>query len=91
VAIFFVIGNSAADRAGLLGIQTSEDGQQSLGDVILSVNEQSVDSWDELLHVLEQHKIGETVRLQVVRDGRTIWLPVTLQERNVERGFRMDE
>jgi S1-C subfamily serine protease len=91
VAIWYVVGNSAADRAGLLGIQSSEDGRQTMGDVILSVNERSVDSWDELLHALEQHKIGETVRLQVVRDGRTIWLPVTLQERNSERGPRTGE
>ncbi|MDA8165830.1 MAG: trypsin-like peptidase domain-containing protein [Desulfobacteraceae bacterium] len=71
-------GTSAA-KAGLQGI-SNFGGQIVLGDIITAINGKPVRSYNEFRDELDRHRVGETVRLTVQRNGRTLEVPVTLEE-----------
>ena len=78
-----------AANAGLQGLSRTEDGIV-LGDIIVGVDGQKVSNNDELLRMLDKHKIGDTVKVEVVRRGRRTIVPVQLTEVpaiNRRRGF----
>ncbi len=64
-----VIENSAAQRAGL-----------QAGDCFVSMDDIAIDSYDTLVGIIESHKVGDTVNVQVRRDNKIIDLEVTFQE-----------
>ncbi len=70
---------SGAARAGLRGTRRDDDGDILLGDVVTRFGEKEVASGGDLLNALEERKEGETVLVNVLRDGRSIELRVTLQ------------
>jgi 2-alkenal reductase len=52
------------------------------GDVITGIEEQDVKEFDDLLgYIVGQTAVGQTIDLRVLRDGKTISVPVTLGER----------
>jgi 2-alkenal reductase len=51
------------------------------GDIITAVGNVKLDSNTSLRAALLQHKAGETVALEVLRDGKTMSVDVTLTER----------
>ena len=63
-----VVPGSAADRAGLRGI---DRGSGRLGDVITHVNGERVRTVAELAEALTAAGIGNTAELTVIRDGRS--------------------
>ncbi|MCS6925975.1 MAG: trypsin-like peptidase domain-containing protein [Candidatus Binatia bacterium] len=79
VLVLDVPPGSAAARAGIRPTRYDERGIIQLGDVIIGVNDQPVQTSDELFNLLEAHQVGETVTITVQRDGQTRRLPVTLQ------------
>lgn len=64
-----VSGFSAAERAGV-----------KAGDVITSFDGKKVETIDELNKLRDEHKAGETVRLELYRNGATIKTELTLLE-----------
>ncbi len=70
---------SAAEKAGLRGASMSRDGSFVPGDVIVAVEGRRVDSVGRLLGRLDDFKVGDTVKLAVVRDGQEREVAVTLQ------------
>jgi serine protease Do len=62
--------NSPAGHAGL-----------QPGDVITSVNDDRVDTWNQFVHDVVAKKVGETVKLGIVRDRSSRSVAVTLAER----------
>jgi S1-C subfamily serine protease len=83
-----VYRNSGAAAAGLRPaiVRDSIYGMslQQLGDVILTVGGRKVGSADELQNALQDKKPGETVDVELLRQGRRITVPVRLSERPVE-------
>ncbi len=84
--IVTVIDGSPADKAGLRG----SEGTVSLeginypkgGDIILSVDGIEVRQIDDILiHLQRAKSVGDEMVLEVLRDGRTTNITVTLQER----------
>jgi 2-alkenal reductase len=73
VVVAEVVPGSAADRAGLRGIDQAAG---TLGDVITHVGGRPVRSVVELSHTLAAAGIGSEVVLTVLRDGREISVPV---------------
>ncbi len=67
IIIHQVIADGPAARAGLIGIQTSEGGDQYLGDVIVRVAGQRVDGIEELLTVLDRYNVGDDVEIGYTR------------------------
>jgi S1-C subfamily serine protease len=79
VAVLRVTPGSPAEAAGLRGVQAQPDGSIVPGDVILKVGGTPVESVPRLLGRLDDHQVGDTVRLEVLRDGETREVSVTLQ------------
>jgi S1-C subfamily serine protease len=75
-----VVPGSAAASAGIRGLVQTEDGDVELGDIIMSVDGQAVNTSDDLYKVLDKHQIGDTVQVEVLRNNRRVTLPVRLTE-----------
>ncbi|MFI7194839.1 trypsin-like peptidase domain-containing protein [Nocardia nova] len=67
-AVADVVGNSPAAKAGI-----------AEGDVIVKVGDRQVTEPAELTVAVQSHQIGETVNFQLIRDGRQVDVPVTLE------------
>jgi S1-C subfamily serine protease len=76
VLIVEVVPDSPAARAGLRG--DSAGGQ---GDVIVSVDGQPIEDWEDLLLALGVHQPGERMRLGIVRDPTYFEVQLTLDAR----------
>ncbi len=77
VVILEVVPNSAAEKAGLRGVDVE---QQIVGDVIVEVDGHEVRNQEDLYRSLDLHDVGEVVRLKVIRGDKPIEVQVTLQE-----------
>ena len=80
VIIGEVATGSEAERAGLQGIQRNSEGELLLGDVIIGVDDKTVEDIDGLADALEKHKIGDTVTVKILRDGKEMSTKIRLQE-----------
>lgn len=81
-----VTKDSPADKAGLLGStkQAQIDGQQVRlgGDVITAIEGQPVNRFEDLVTYLARSgKVGQAVKLTVLRDGKASSVTATLTER----------
>jgi S1-C subfamily serine protease len=85
VLIIQVARGGGAAAAGLRGMQQTETGEVELGDIIVGIDNDKVGNSDELFRVLEKHQIGETVQVQIWRNGRRMGVPVRLMESRTAR------
>ena len=78
-----VVRGSSEDLAGVRGARQIVDiGNVELGiggDLITAIDGKRIQGEDALIRAISQRRVGETITLTVVRDGRTIQLPVKLQ------------
>ncbi len=51
-----------------------------MGDCIIALGDVAVSTHAEVKSQLNNYAVGDTVQLQVIRDGRTLTLDVTLEE-----------
>ena len=84
--IVSIVKGSPAEKAGLHGSsETKEiDGikYQIGGDVILSVDHKDVRKIDDILiHLQREKKVGDTIDLEILREGRVTNFELTLEER----------
>jgi S1-C subfamily serine protease len=79
VVVIRVTPGSPAAAAGLRGVQPAGDGRIVPGDIIVAVDGTEVESVARLLARLDDHEVGETVRLTLLRDGRRTEIDVPLQ------------
>jgi len=74
-----------ADKAGLKGASKQAQIGNFLhpmgGDIIVQVNQIPINTADELIKYLRERKIGETITLKIIRNGKSQEVKVTLQER----------
>jgi len=68
VVLRSVVAGSPAEKAGLIGLQ--DDGRVP-GDIVVGVNGEPVADYDDLYNALDGRKAGEEVTLQVLRNGET--------------------
>jgi serine protease Do len=71
VVVDSVQSGSPADRAGL-----------KLGDVILSINGQSINSGNDLVQIVSGSRIGSRVTVEYLRDGKKLTASVEVADRN---------
>ncbi|RJP35211.1 MAG: PDZ domain-containing protein [Candidatus Omnitrophota bacterium] len=76
-AILQVDQNQPADRAGLIGVQTSPVGDR-LGDIIIAIDGNPIKNNDDLLQIMDKHSPGDALSLGVLRDEIKREVTVTL-------------
>ena len=71
--------DSTAEKAGLRG--TSQVlGGVVLGDIIIAVEGNKIESYDDLRDELDRYKIGDSVNMIIIRDEQPMEIPVELEE-----------
>jgi serine protease Do len=71
-----VVQGGPADKAGIRGFS----GDRRLGDIILSVDGQKMNSLDDLFRLLDRKKIGEVIDIELLRTGERRTVKVQLSE-----------
>jgi S1-C subfamily serine protease len=79
VMIWQIAAGGAAANAGLRGLTQTEDGDVELGDIIVGIAGEKVARTDDLYRILDKHKVGESVTVDIVRNGKRMSVPVQLQ------------
>ena len=79
VAVLRVFPNSGAAAAGLRPAQRDRRGDLVIGDIITEVEGKTVSTPSTMLSLLDEHEIGDRVKLTVIRDGKKINTVVELQ------------
>jgi S1-C subfamily serine protease len=79
VLVVDVASGSAAARAGIQPTRRDAAGRVRLGDVITAVDGKKVESPNDLFLALEKYKVGDTVTVTSLRDGRTVQTTVRLE------------
>ena len=72
--VYQVLPGGSAERAGIRGISSNGD----LGDIIISIDGQKTNDTDDLDRVLDKKQIGDSVQVELYRDGKTITVPIKL-------------
>lgn len=72
--VYSLVPGGAAERAGLRAV--TDDG--TIGDIIVSIDGQNLNDTDDLYRLLDKKQFGDTVQLQILREGRTITVPARL-------------
>ena len=67
IMIYEVADNSPAERAGLRA-----------GDIIYKVNDTLIQSFDDLSEIIDDSKVGDTLRVLADRDGKKVSVDVVL-------------
>lgn len=71
--IYQTAPGGSAERAGLRGMS-----QGKIGDIITAVDGEKMSDTDDLFRVLDKHQIGDTISVEVFRDGKSQAIPVKL-------------
>ena len=80
VLIVQMTPGGAAANAGLHGVTQTENGDFELGDIIVGIDGEKVNNTDDLSRLMDKHQVGDTIRLELVRNGRRTTVPVHLSE-----------
>lgn len=83
--IMEIVPNGPADKAGLKGSNRQVQVGNSLisigGDVITELNSEKVNSSDDLIRIIRDHRPGDNIELKILRDGRFLRINVILGEK----------
>ena len=82
--VYQVLPGGSADRAGIRPV--ASDG--TIGDIILSINGQPTNEMDDLYRILDRAQFGETLQVEVFRQGQTVTVPVRLLPNTVQSNSR---
>jgi len=86
VAVLRVFPDTGAAAAGLRAVERDRRGDLHIGDVIVAIDGKAVASPSTVLSLLDEHEIGDSVKLTMLRDGKKIDASVILQ--GAQRGRR---
>jgi S1-C subfamily serine protease len=79
VLIVEVMRGGPAAKAGIRPTRRESSGRVILGDVITAIEGKRVESPNDLFLILENHQVGDTVTVALLRDGKTVQTKVTLE------------
>jgi S1-C subfamily serine protease len=77
VVVLEIIPNSPAQKAGLRGLTQTDQGV-TIGDVIVGIGDQRIKNYDDLYNYLDTKKVGEKLKLKVLRENREIETQIEL-------------
>jgi len=89
VVVWEVAPGGAAANAGLQGLTQTENGDVEIGDIIVAIDGDKIGNADDLSRILDKHQLGDTVKVEIVRNGRRTAVSVRLTEApDSRRGIR---
>jgi S1-C subfamily serine protease len=91
VLIWTVRQGGAGANAGLRGLSRTTDGDVAIGDIIVAIDGQKITTDDDVYRMLDKHQIGDTVNVEVIRNGRKATIPVKLTDAPPARRGRYNE
>jgi S1-C subfamily serine protease len=77
VAVLYADSKGPSGKV-LRGITRDSYGRYILGDVILAIDDQETNSYNDVYRILEKYQVGDTVTLTVIREEKTIKLKIKL-------------
>ncbi len=80
VVVTYVDPNGTAGKAGLKGMTKDRYGRTYLGDIITKINGKEVNTRDDIFQILEKFKIGDTVKLEFLREKKKVKVTAILRE-----------
>lgn len=80
VLIIQVVQGGPAAAAGLRETTQTEDGDISLGDIVVAIDSEKVRNNDDLYRILDKHQIGDVIKVEVLRNNARLSVPVRLLE-----------
>jgi len=90
ILIYSVQSGGSAANAGLRGLVQTEDGDVELGDIIIAIDGAKIGNSDDLSRVLDKHKVGDSINVEIMRQGRRMTVPVRLMDNPDRRGNRRE-
>ena len=79
VLVVEVAQGSAAAKAGLRPTRREASGRVKLGDVITAIDGKKIESPNDLFLTLEKYKVGDSVNVSLLREGKAVQVKVTLE------------
>ncbi len=79
VMVLRTLPGSSAQKAGLKGITIYPDGSFDPGDIILSIDKKPVHSTRDIDDILDTHQVGDTVTVEIAREGRVLKKEIMLE------------
>ena len=79
VLLVDVAQGSAAAKAGLRPTRREASGRVRLGDVITAIDGKKIESSNELFLLLEKYKVGDSINVTLLREGKSVQVKVTLE------------
>ena len=67
--VLYTQENGAAEKAGLRGVRQDAYGKRYLGDIILKINGKETNSYNDIYHILDNYKVGDTIEVTFLRNG----------------------
>lgn len=83
VLVLDVQPGGAAAKAGLKPTLRDDYGSLILGDIITSLDDKPVRTYEDLFEVLDSKRVGDSISVGLVREGRPLTVRLTLQQRNL--------
>jgi S1-C subfamily serine protease len=77
VIVLSVQADGPAAKAGLRGVDQTPNGIV-LGDVIVEIDSERIEDYDDLYNTLDKHAPGDVVRVTVIRNGKKLTMSVEL-------------
>ena len=78
VVIDQAVRGGPAAKAGLRGGRHLPGGRYSPGDVIVGIDGHAVKDYDDLFNALDLYKVGDSVAVKILRDGKEQTFPIRL-------------
>jgi S1-C subfamily serine protease len=79
VLILTIAPNTSAEKAGLHETERNESGRLVLGDLITAIDGEPVRTTDDLYRIIDRHKVGDTVKMTIMREGKKLEVAVKLE------------
>jgi len=79
ILIIEVEKGGAADTAGLRGTRVDAKGGMALGDILVGIDSDRIETSNDLFNTLEKRAVGETVKVTVMRGESRLNMSVKLQ------------
>lgn len=86
VMIWQVAPGGPAANAGLRGLTQTENGDIEIGDILVGVDGEKLKNTDDLYRILDKHQVGDSVQVELLRNGRRMTVPVRLTSVPETRG-----